>query len=124
MLAAAKGGKTSFHADVYDGSEKGEKIYNTASTIGARLPPGGNRDLRSVKNAERLEQLPAWPISVAYYEVGSERKDALPLYELRSVFFENGVNGELYIDYGEFAIRGELKEIIFHETPKCERDVR
>jgi len=41
---------------------------------------------------------------------------------MRSVFFENGVNGEIYIDYGEFAILGELKEIVFHEAPKCERD--
>ena len=34
--------------------------------------------------------------------------------------FENGVSRTLYIDYGEFALQGELIEITFHEPSKCE----
>jgi hypothetical protein len=119
-LQAAKSGKASFRADLYDGSEKGEKVYDTISVIGHVVRPGGNRKLPPVKSAERLDQLPAWPVSIGYFEPGSDKSDAVPVYELTFLFFENGVSRKLFIDYGEFALRGELKEISFHEPSKCE----
>jgi hypothetical protein len=120
LLAAARSGKTIFRADLYDGSEKGEKVYDTVSFIGSRRPPGSNRQLLQVKNAEQLDQLAAWPVSIGYFEPGSDKKDATPVYELSFLFFENGVSRKLFIDYGEFAIQGELKEIVFHTPAKCE----
>ena len=38
---------------------------------------------------------------------------------IRSVFFENGVNREVIIDYGSFAIKGELTKIDFLESKQC-----
>jgi hypothetical protein len=121
LLAAAKVGKAIFRADLYDGSEKGEKVYDTVSFIGSRRPPGSNQRLPQVKNTEQLDQLAAWPVSIGYFEPGSDRKDATPVYELSFLFFENGVSRKLFIDYGEFAINGVLKEIIFHPPSKCEQ---
>jgi hypothetical protein len=72
-----------------------------------------------VANAERLQHLAAWPITIAYFDPKLDRQDATPAYEMRAVFFENGVNGVLAIDYGSFAIEGELKEIDFLEPGKC-----
>ena len=120
LISAARVGKVSFRADLYDGSEKGEKVYDTVSVIGARRAPGSNRKLPPVKNTEQLDQLAAWPVSIAYFEPGSDKKDAVPVYELSFLFFENGVSRKLFIDYGEFAIQGEIKEIIFHPPSKCE----
>lgn len=120
LLAAAKGGKRSFRADLYDGSEKGEKVYDTVSVIGRPIPLGGNRRLTLVRNADRLDDVAAWPVSISYFEPGTDKQDAVPVYELSFWFFENGVSRKLYIDYGEFAIEGELKEIVFHEPSKCE----
>ena len=34
--------------------------------------------------------------------------------------FENGVSRKLYIDYGEFALQGDLKEIVFHDRRASE----
>jgi hypothetical protein len=121
LLKAAQAGKSLFRADLYDGSEKGEKVYDTVSAIGRRMAPGGNRKLPVVKNAERLDQLPAWPVSIGYFEPGSDKTDAVPVYELTFLFFENGVSRKLFIDYGEFAIRGTLKDITFLEPGKCEQ---
>ena len=45
----------------------------------------------------------------------------MPVYELSFLFFENGVSRKLFIDYGEFAIQGELKEITFLAPSKCEK---
>jgi hypothetical protein len=120
LINAARAGKTSFRADLFDGSEKGEKVYDTISAIGRPLARGGNAMLRAVKNADRLDNLAAWPVSIGYFEPGSDRSDAVPVYELSFLFFENGVSRKLLIDYGEFAIQGELKEITFTESAKCE----
>ena len=121
LLQAAKEGKTSFRADLYDGSEKGEKVYDTVSVIGRHRPVGANRQLPVVKNVEALDGLEAWPVSIGYFEPGSDHTDAVPVYELSFLFFENGVSRKLFIDYGEFSMRGELKEIVFHPPSKCEQ---
>ena len=51
----------------------------------------------------------------------TDQKDALPVYELSFLFLENGVSRNLLIDYGDFAIQGDLKEIDFFEPAKCEK---
>ena len=60
-------------------------------------------------------------MSIGYFEPGSDHTDAVPVYELSFLFFENGVSRRLVIDYGEFSIRGDLKEIVFHPPSKCEQ---
>ena len=120
LLHAAKTTKTSFRADLYDGSEKGEKVYDTVAAIGRAQGAGSNRQLAQVKNAERLDSLKGWPMSIAYFEPGSGKQDALPVYELSFLMFENGVSRKLYIDYGEFALQGDLTEITFYPPSKCE----
>ena len=124
LIGAARAGKSLFRADLFDGSEKGEKVYDTISVIGRVQSPGSNRKLPRLKNADRLDPHTAWPGSIGYFEPGSDKKDAVPVYELTFLFFENGVSRKLFIDYGEFAMQGELKEITFHEPTKCEGAAR
>jgi hypothetical protein len=120
LIQAARAAKASFRADLYDGSEKGEKIYDTVSALGRVQPPGGNRRLPQVTNADRLDTVRAWPVSIAYFEPRSDGTDALPVYEIMFWMFENGVSRKLHIDYGEFALQGDLTEIVFHEPSKCQ----
>ena len=121
LLAAAKVGKAIFRADLYDGSEKGEKVYDTVSIIGRAQAAGqqpeaaAGEERRATRSAGGLAGLDR------LLRAGLRRKDALPVYELTFLFFENGVSRKLFIDYGEFAIHGELKEIIFHPPSKCAR---
>lgn len=119
LLTAARKGDQFFIADLYDGSEKGEKVYSTASFIGPVKAAGFNTTLPKAKNGEPLDKLKSWPISISYYEDGSDKKDALPSYELAFLYFENGVSRRLYIDYGEFAVRGNLLSVDFLEPAKC-----
>ena len=121
LLAAAKAAKSAFRAELYDGSEKGEKVYDTVAAIGRVQAPGSNRKLPLVKNAERLDELKGWPVSIAYFEPGGGEQDAVPVYELSFLMFENGVSRKLFIDYGEFALQGELTSIAFHEPSKCDK---
>jgi hypothetical protein len=120
LLKAAKAGKATFRAELYDGSEKGEKVYDTVAAIGRVQEPGSDGELPRVDNAERLDRIKAWPVSIAYFEPGSDKQDGLPVYELSFLLFENGVSRKLYIDYGEFALHGELSGITFHAPSKCD----
>jgi hypothetical protein len=120
LIQAARAGKASFRADLYDGSEKGEKVFDTVAALGRARASGSNRKLPKVVNADRLDAMRAWPVSIAYYEPRSDRLDALPTYEITFWLFENGVSRKLHIDYGDFTLEGALKEIVLHEPSKCD----
>ena len=122
LMEAAKAGRSMFAANLYDGSDKGEKFYETSAVIGQRAEPGAMEVPAKVANASELKSLASWPIAISYFEPGPSRKDAVPTYELAFRFYENGVSTKLYIDYGDFAIRGELKELTFLEEGKCPPD--
>lgn len=119
MLDAARAGKTLFSANLYDGSDKGEKFYETNAAIGRRAEPGQVAVPDQITNGAGLAKLASWPIAISYFEPGPARTDAVPTYELAFRFYENGVSTRLYIDYGDFAIRGELKELTFLEESQC-----
>ncbi len=120
LLEAAKAGKSRFEADVYDGSEKGDKVSATTTLIGKGRQPE-TKELASVTNADRLKGIAFWPISTSYFEKGKtlDTKDSLPTYEMSAHFYENGVSTRLVMDYGDFALKGELKELTFLPEPKC-----
>jgi hypothetical protein len=119
LVEAARAGHSQFTANLYDGSDKGEKFYETSAVIGPRADPGSVKAPAKVANSEKLNGLASWPIAIGYFEPGPARLDALPTYELSFRFYENGVSSRLYIDYGDFAIRGELKELTFLDAGKC-----
>jgi envelope integrity protein B len=119
LVEAARAGHSQFTANLYDGSDKGEKFYETSAVIGPRADPGSVKMPAKGANSEKLSGLASWPIAIGYFEPGPARLDALPTYELSFRFYENGVSSRLYIDYGDFAIRGELKELTFLDAGKC-----
>jgi hypothetical protein len=124
LMDAARAGKSVFLANLYDGSDKGEKFYETNAVIGGRAAPGSVPVPARVANAAELGKLSSWPIAIGYFEPGPAQSDAVPSYELSFRFYENGVSTNLYIDYGDFAIRGELKELTFLEEEKCPGEKR
>jgi hypothetical protein len=119
LVEAAQAGKSMFTANLYDGSDKGEKFYETNAIIGQRAEAGSVQVPAAVPNGDKLNALASWPIAIGYFEPGPARADAVPTYELSFRFYENGVSTKLYIDYGDFAIRGDLKELTFLEETKC-----
>lgn len=119
LIAAAREGKDSIESDVYDGSDKGEKVYSTTALIGKQRKGLGNES-SNVKNGAKLKDLASWPMTISYFDKGKDKTDALPVYEISFLFLENGVSDNLVIDYGEFTIKGNLAEIEFYEPTKCE----
>ena len=119
LIAAAKRGDKLLAANVYDGSEKGTKIYLTNAVIGKAGSGAAGKKLVSVKGAAKLASEQSWPMSISYFDSGKDNQDVPPAYELSYQFYENGVTTDLAIDYGEFAISGELKELTFLPESSC-----
>ena len=119
LIQSAKQGKTLVTAKLYDGAEKGDKYYSTTAVIGKKFEPGATKNVAAFKDAGRLDGVASWPVSISYFETGKEKTDSPPAYELSFRYYENGVTTDLKIDYGEFAIKGQLKELSFHDASKC-----
>ena len=119
ILEAARAGRRIYSSDLYDGSEKGAKIYETTAVLGDRKPPGYNTALPPVVNGKALDSQAAWPVSLSYFGKERRARDAVPEYELAFLFYENGVSRKLFIDYGSFAIKGRLVRLKMLDGGTC-----
>jgi EipB-like len=126
LIQAARTGTRHFAADLYDGSESGAKVYSTSALIGERFAPGAGsiKSLAGQISGTTLDSVPSWPVSISYFAQGitAKHKDEVPLYEMSYRFHENGVTSDLRLDYGDYALKGELKELTFLETTNCPVD--
>jgi hypothetical protein len=119
LIEAARAGKTMFKADLYDGSDNGEKVYATSAAIGRKAEPGAIKMPALAESGDKLARVVSWPVSISYYEPGKTVGDVLPAYEMSYRFHDNGVTSKLLIDHGEFAFKGELKDLTFLEPSEC-----
>lgn len=119
ILDAARKGKTILQTRVYDGSSKGDKVYVTTTFIGKLKKAGADAPRKSVTNDEVLKKLDSWPVSISYFEAGEEASET-PVYQLSFRLYENGISRDLLIDYGDFAIRGDLSSLELMPASKCD----
>lgn len=120
LVAAARAGKHTLSADLYDGSEGGDKYYATTTAIGRQITPGAaETTLAGLKGGDKLDRVPSWPVSIGYFKPSQGHSEGLPVYEMSYRFHENGVTSTLRIDNGKFAIKGDLKELSYLEAGKC-----
>ncbi len=117
ILDAARAGERVIQTNVYDGSETGDKLFATTTFIGEAISPG-TENARDMPGRDRLADLRSWPVSISYFEAGAA-SDGLPSYQLSFRLYENGVSRKLRIDYGTFALKGELSSLEFHESDAC-----
>lgn len=114
IIAAARRGEKIFLAKVFDGSDDGRKIFDVATVIG---PPRRDADHDRGAKDPALTGLTRWPVAVSYFP--QDRRDGAPDYVLSFDLYENGVSSHLKLDYGDFALRGELVDIAFPPAMNC-----
>lgn len=117
LIEAARSGQAIFQARIYDGSEKGQKVYDTTAFIGAMVQPGGDAELEAPAKDKGLGSLASWPVSIGYFE--PKGGDLTPSYQIDFRLYENGVSRELLIDYGDFSIHGTLTSLEYLKAPEC-----
>jgi hypothetical protein len=117
LIEAARAGRALFQARIYDGSEKGRKVYDTTAFIGTLVAPGSDSMLEQVAKDKGLGELASWPVSIGYFElIGG---DLTPSYQIDFRLYENGVSRELLIDYGDFSIHGTLTALEYLKPTEC-----
>jgi hypothetical protein len=119
LLGTALRGEHAMAANLFDGSDKGQKASFTNSIIGRLRPAESKPEITAVKNAERLTTLRSWPVNIAYYTTESSKAEGTPEHEMAFTVYENGVVSKLLIDYGSLSVKGTLAEIEFYPPVKC-----
>lgn len=134
VLKHALSGNNVLQAQVYDGSDKGEKVYDTTTIIGKPRITTTDDLPKTIANLARLKSQPSWPVAISYFELKKSKDtgkntgknsgsgEELPVYELGFRIYANGVSRKLLINYGDFSIRGTLKEIEFFKADECEKE--
>lgn len=118
LINTALAGEKLFQARIYDGSEKGRKIYETTALIGKEIKPGANDDkLEGAAKDKGLDKLVSWPVSIGYFE--SADGDQTPSYQIDFRLYANGVSRDLLIDYGDFSIHGTLTSLEYLKSGEC-----
>ncbi|MFD1701532.1 cell envelope integrity EipB family protein [Methylopila henanensis] len=120
IISAAEKGETLLEAPVYDGSENGDKSYDTLTVIG-KQEQGEPAGIEEAAKTPELQKAKRWPVSVSYFERG--KRDAngeqTPVYAMSFDLYDNGVSRAMKIDYGDFVLDGELKELKFLKASAC-----
>jgi hypothetical protein len=122
IIAAARAGKSVLELSVYDGSDNGEKVYNTLTVIGQPIP--GDRSIAAPDPAttnDAMKSLTRWPVTVSYYDRDTKAKDGeqTPVYAMSFELFENGVSRALVLDYNDFVISGALGKFDVKDSKPC-----
>jgi hypothetical protein len=121
IIAAAKDGKSLLELTVYDGSDNGEKVYNTLTVIGQPIP--GDRTIEAPDPSttnDAMKSLTRWPVTVSYYDDAKVAEgEQTPVYAMSFELFENGVSRALVLDYNDFVISGALGKFDVKDSKPC-----
>jgi hypothetical protein len=119
IIQAARSEQPLLDVPVYDGSEKGEKVYQTLSVIGHTVAPGERTPDDAAANNEALRTLKRWPVTVSYFDRAAKNSDQPPLYSIKFELYENGISRALMLDYNDFVISGELTSLEVRSAQAC-----
>jgi hypothetical protein len=119
LIEAAHAGQTTVALKVYDGSDDGKRVFDTLAVIGHRVEPGAGQNLEAPAKQAVLVALPRWPMTISYFKAGSG--DLTPAYTISFELYENGISRALKLDYGDFALKGDLASLDVLPYGACER---
>lgn len=121
LIEQAKAGERIAQIKLYDGSEGGERVYDTTVVIG-RLQEGA--DDVGVETAAAKPELGAakrWPMTISYFDPAKkERGEDTPEYQLTFLLYENGISRRLKLDYGDFVLDGRMTDLTLMDAKPCE----
>ena len=122
IIAAAKAGKSIVEQTVYDGSDNGEKVFNTLAVIGQPIR-GDQTNASPDPSTENdvMKSTTRWPVTVSYFDHDSKPQEGeqTPVYAMSFELFENGVSRALVLDYNDFVISGALGKFNVKDSKPC-----
>ena len=125
LIEAAHAGRNLLEVAVYDGSESGEKIYQSLSVIGRRIEPDKKPE-DAAAGKDVLAGLARWPVTISYFDKVAKKPGAdqageqTPIYAITFEMYENGISRALKLDYGDFVIDGKMTSLEVLPAKACQ----
>jgi hypothetical protein len=119
IIEAARAGNAMLEFPVYDGSENGERVYNTLTVIGREVGTDGSPPEDAAAGQAALAGLRRWPVTISYFDRTAKGGEQTPVYAISFQIYENGVSRALVLDYGDFAVSGEMSQLQMNPSRPC-----
>ena len=121
VIAAARAGKSILEFPVYDGSDTGQKVFDTLTVIGRKIAPNEHQHDDAAANDTKLAGVARWPVRISYFDKGkkAENNEAAPTYAIGFELYENGISRALVLDYNDFVVSGKLSSLELKEPKPC-----
>ncbi len=119
IIEAARARRTLLELPVFDGSENGEKVYNTLTVIGPPIPPNERKPTDAAAGQGVLEGMIRWPATISYFDRSKTAGEQTPVYAISFELYENGISRALSLDYTDFIIRGEMTSLEIKDSKAC-----
>jgi EipB-like len=123
IIVAARAGKGVLSFPVYDGSETGDKLYNTLTVIGKPIAPGQKPPDDAAAQYPQLAKLTRWPVTISYFDQESEKDqrsgEQTPVYAIAFELYENGISRALTLEYANFTIAGKMTALELKKPKPC-----
>ena len=122
VIEAARAGKTILDFPVFDGSDTGEKVYNTLIVIGRKLTADERKHEDAAANEPKLVSVPRWPVTISYFDKSKTEANGeqTPVYSIGFELYENGLSRALSLDYNDFTVIGKLTTLEFKDAKPCQ----
>jgi hypothetical protein len=121
VINAARAGNAVLDFPVYDGSETGDKVFDTLTVIGRKLMPDERSHDDAAAAEPKLAAVPRWPVTISYFEKNKSdnSSEQTPAYAIGFELYENGVSRALTLDYNDFVVSGKLSSLEFKDRKPC-----
>jgi EipB-like len=122
IIAAARAGQTLLEVTIYDGSESGEKVYQSLTVIGKKIAPDEHAPADAAAGQAAMARLDRWPVTISYFDRAQQGNgEQTPVYAISFEAYENGVVRALLLDYGDFTVAGNLTSLEMKDVKPCEK---
>ena len=75
VIEAARAGKTILDFPVYDGSDTGDKVFDTLTVIGRRSRPTSASTMTPRPQSRSSPESPRWPVTISYFDKAKTPKN-------------------------------------------------
>lgn len=106
IIGKAEKGEKFYQTTIFDGSEDANRIVSTTVMLGKEQAVKDDE----YKSLGEMGKDKFWPVTIAYFD-DKENQDGMPIYRINFKLYRNGVTRDLFMDYGDFSMRGKLVKL-------------
>ena len=120
-IEAGRAGRTILSFPVFDGSDTGDKVFNTLTVVGKTIAPGARVADDAAGKEPKLAAMPRWPVTISYFarNKASQSGEQTPDYAIGFELYENGISRALMLDYNDFVVRGTMTSLELKQSKPC-----